>query len=109
MKKKKINEGLENQEHINFEKLYEPYLPEESPFTDDSERVRLIKEAIFTQLDEVDRRVFLLYMELESLRKLGIALKVSPSTAHIKVKSIKEKIKEYVESNLSSNTSSIDN
>lgn len=78
---------------INMMKLMEEYEPNDDIFCEDSEDMRKLKHIIFDRLPEVDKRVILLYSELQSLRKVAKYLGVSPSTAYILINRIKTDIK----------------
>ena len=71
---------------------YEP--PKDILFCEEDERTLKVKDILFNKLDVTERNVIILYAELGSLRKLGTELGVSASSAYLKVKQIKEKIKE---------------
>lgn len=70
-------------------------------FNTEPERVRIVKEIIWTKLSEVDRRVIILYAELGSQRKLGEELGLSASTCNKLIKGIRNKIYEYMDSYIS--------
>ena len=84
---------IQNELNINLEDILEEYKEDDSIFSEEEPRIKKIKRLIYEDLDEVDRRVILLYAELGSLRKLGKALGVSASSAFFKVSDIKNKIK----------------
>lgn len=84
-------------ENISLKDIYEDYAEDTTIFNEEDDKVRKIKHIIFNDLDEVDRRIILLYSEFESLRKLAAELKVSTTTAYYKVKEIKQKIMEKYE------------
>lgn len=84
-------------ENISLKDIYEDYAEDTTIFNEEDDKVRKIKHIIFNELDEVDRRIILLYSEFESLRKLAAELKVSTTTAYYKVKEIKQKIMEKYE------------
>lgn len=84
-------------ENISLKDIYEDYAEDTTIFNEEDDKVRLVKHIIFNDLDEVDRRIILLYSEFESLRKLAAELKVSTTTAYYKVKEIKQKIMEKYE------------
>lgn len=78
---------------IDIEEILDDYRPNDDDiFNEDTEEMKKLKKIIYTNLDEVDRRVILLYAELGSLRKLGSILGVSASSAFLKIKTIKKKI-----------------
>lgn len=60
----------------------------------DSEEIYNIKDIILHTLDENDRIVFLLYIEYNSLQKVADLLHVSQSTIFIRVRRIRNEIKE---------------
>lgn len=78
---------------IDIEEILDDYRPNDDDiFNEDTEEMKKLKHIIYNDLDEVDRRVILLYAELGSLRKLGSILGVSASSAFLKIKTIKKKI-----------------
>lgn len=77
---------------IDIYKILEKYQIDNDIFCDEEELTRRIKEIIWSDLDEIDRRVLLIYSELGSLRRLGKELNVSSSAAQQKIKQIKNKI-----------------
>ena len=82
----------EKTDKIEINDLYQDYALIEDIFNDEDERVHKVKQVIFNRLTESDRRIILLYTELQSLRKLGKALNVPTATAYWCVKEIKDKI-----------------
>ncbi len=72
--------------------ILEEYRPNEDIFCEDSDRVRRLKFVIYNCLNEIDRRVILLYSELGTQRKLARELGVSASTVNKLLKEIKRKI-----------------
>lgn len=52
----------------------------------------MLKTVIFEDLTEVERRVILLYVELQSQRKLGKLMGLSAATVNKILKDIKKKI-----------------
>jgi DNA-directed RNA polymerase specialized sigma subunit len=85
---------------IDTKALLKEYEKNNDIFSEESEKVRLTKEALW-QLSETDRLLICLYSEIQSLRKLGELLGVSRTTAYLQIKQIKEKIKNYVAEHLS--------
>ena len=82
---------------IDIEEILDDYRPDDDDiFNEDTEEMKKLKHIIYTDLDEVDRRVILLYAELGSLRKLGSILGVSASSAFLKIKTIKKKIQDLL-------------
>ena len=85
---------------IDTKALMNEYRENKDIFSEESEKLRLAKEALW-QLPETDRLLMCLYSEIQSLRKLGELLGVSRTTAYLQIKEIKEKIKNYVDEHLS--------
>lgn len=81
---------------IDTKALVNEYAKNEDIFSEESEKVRLTKEALW-QLSDTDRLLICLYAEIQSLRKLGELLGVSRTTAYLQIKQIKERIKDYVD------------
>lgn len=81
---------------INIKEIYEDYSPDNSLFSDEDTKINFLKNIIFNKLNEVDRRIILMYAETGSLRKLGKELGISASSALIKIKEIRNKIYEYL-------------
>lgn len=80
---------------INTKELLAEYAPDTDMFSEESDKVRYTKEAIW-KLSETDRLLIVLYCEIGSLRKLGEILGVSRTTAYLAIKNIKKKIQNYV-------------
>lgn len=77
---------------MKIDSLLDDYKPSNDIFSEDDERVAKLKRIIYNSLDEVDRRIIILYAELGSLRKLGKELGISTSSAWIRINAIKKKI-----------------
>lgn len=73
--------------------MLEDYEPDYTVFAEDTPEMTALKSIIFNELTEVERRVIVLYAELQSQRELGRKLGISASSAQILVKGIREKIK----------------
>lgn len=82
---KKIND-------IDINDLISEYSPNEDIFTSDNVMMVKLKRIIMNDLDEIDKRVILLYADLSSQRKVADILGVSTSTVNNKIKEIREKI-----------------
>lgn len=93
---------------IDTKALMNEYKINDDIFSEESEKVRLTKEALW-QLNDTDRLLICLYSEIQSLRKLGELLGVSRTTAYLQIKVIKEKIKDYVVEHLSNSGNTGDN
>jgi DNA-directed RNA polymerase specialized sigma24 family protein len=61
-------------------------------FSDEPERVALLKEIIATRLNEVDRTIILLYADCQSTRKLGKRMGMSMMTVWRELQRIKKEI-----------------
>ena len=75
-----------------IKEILDRYRPSEDICCEDSERVRKVKFVIYNCLNEVDRRVILLYAELGTQRALAERLGVSTSTVNKLLKEIRKKI-----------------
>ena len=84
---------------IDIYKIMETYAPDTDIFTDEEEITQRLKDIIWNDLDEVDRRVILMYAHLASLRKLAAEIGVSPTAASQKIKQIKKKIYDKLDNN----------
>lgn len=81
---------------ININDIIDDYKPDNTIFSTEDEKILLLKNIIYNKLNEVDRRILLMYAHLNSLRKLGKELGVSPSTALKKINEIRTKIYEHL-------------
>ena len=81
---------------VSIKDMLDDYKPDNGLFSEEDEKINLLKNIIYYKLDEVDRRIILMYAELGSLRKLGRELGVSSSTALSRIREIRDKIMEYV-------------
>lgn len=79
-------------EKIDIDKILEEYKPDNSLFTEEDEDINKLKNIIYS-LTEPEKRIILLYSELGTFRKLGKELGVSASSAYLKIKDIRNKIK----------------
>ncbi len=80
---------------IDIKAILEDYKPDNDLFSEEQEKINKLKNIIYNNLSEVDKRIILMYAELGSLRKLGKELGVSPSTALFRIREIRNKINEY--------------
>lgn len=80
---------------IDIEELVTEYKPDNSIFTEDTERFNKLSNIIFNHLEEWERRVILLYAECKSIRKVAKILDVSPSLVNVVVNKIRNKVKLY--------------
>lgn len=92
---------------VKTKDLLNDYKEDKSMWNDESDKVRLTKEALW-KLSETDRLLIVLYCEIGSLRKLGEMLGVSRTTAYGAIKSIKSKMKKYVDERLSAGSGDSD-
>lgn len=75
-----------------YDDIVQDYIPDNTIWSEEDEKLNKVKNIIFNELTEVERRIIIMYAELGSLRKLGKELGVSASSAFIKIRQIKEKI-----------------
>lgn len=75
-----------------IKEILDRYRPSDDIFCEDSEKVRRVKFVVYNCLNEVDRRVILLYAELGTQRALAERLGVSASTVNKLLKEIRRKI-----------------
>lgn len=80
---------------IDIKDILEDYQPDNDLFTEENPEINKLKNIIYTELDEIDRRIILMYAELGSLRKLGKELGVCAATALTKIIQIRNKIYKY--------------
>lgn len=73
---------------MNLQKLIEDYEPDYSIFNEDDILIHNIKKAI-DKLPIADKIIFLLYVEYQSLRKVGKLLGVSHSVIYKEINRIK--------------------
>ena len=81
---------------INLNRILEDYQPDNDIFSEEDEVVAKLKDVIFNRLSEIDRRVILLYAELQSQRKVAKLLGVSASTVNILIRRIRKEILEWL-------------
>ena len=82
---------------LDIKEILEHYQPSDDIFNDEDELTNKLKHIIYLKLNEVDKRIILMYAELKSLRKLGMELGISVSSAWIKIKEIRDKIYKELE------------
>lgn len=85
MKKTKIND-------FNIYEILEEYKPNDSIFDEDDLHVKRLKSIIYNDLDETERRIILVYAELESTRQCKEVFGVGHTTIFLKIKEIQNKI-----------------
>lgn len=72
--------------------ILEAYKPDTDIFSEESDLVRRVKFVVYNCLNEIDRRVILLYAELGTQRSLAKRLGVSVTTVNKLIKDIRKKI-----------------
>lgn len=85
----------QHKDKIDIVEIIETYKPDNSLFSSEESDVSFAKNVIYSKLNEADRRIFLLYVELGNIRATAKVLKVSTSTVYYKIKEIKRKICKY--------------
>ena len=84
---------------LNIKEILEDYQPSDDIFNEEDELIDKLKHIIYLKLNEVDKRIILMYAELKSLRKLGLELGISVSSAWIKINEIRDKIYKELQKN----------
>lgn len=82
---------MNDDRHIRLRLLDEEYTASKGVFDEDDARVRRCKAAL-RRLSDSDRRLFILYADTGSVRKLSHTLGVSKSTVQNRVTEIRRKI-----------------
>lgn len=80
---------------FNIYEVLEKYKPSDDIFDDTDPKIQKIKKIIYTKLDETERRIILSYAEIENVRDTARLFKVSPTTIWLKIKDIRNKVKDY--------------
>lgn len=83
---------MNDDRHIRLRLLDEEYTASKGVFDEDDARVRRCKAAL-RRLSDSDRRLFILYADTGSVRKLSHTLGVSKSTVQNRVSEIRRKLK----------------
>ena len=83
---------MNDDRHIRLRLLDEEYTDSKGVFDEDDVRVRRCKAAL-RRLPDSDRRLFILYADTGSVRKLSQTLGVSKSTVQNRVSEIRRKLK----------------
>lgn len=84
----------------NLKRVMEDYVPDESIWNEDDDRVLNLKRAM-NVLEESDRIIFTLYCEYGSLRKVGKRLGVSHSIIYKNIRRIKLQMLDWLKENCS--------
>lgn len=79
---------------IDIQTIEEDYEPVFDIFSEEDEKIYRLKWIIKNVLTEPERRIILLYSELQSQRKTAVALDCSVPTLIKKIRRIKAKIKD---------------
>lgn len=79
--------------------LFEKYGDNGDIWSDEQQITRALRYIVFNKLNDVDRIIFLLYVDLASLRQVGKALGLSHSVIYKEIKRIKEVINGYMYNN----------
>ncbi len=77
---------------MNINQILDEYKPDNSILSEEDIQINKLKNIIYNELNEVDRRIILMYADSGSLRKLGKELGVCASTALTKINEIRKKI-----------------
>lgn len=83
---------------MNYNDIAEEYAPSNDIFDETSQFDRVLKHIIFNELSEIERRILLLYAEIGNQRGVGKALNVSAATVNIKIREIRKRILESLNS-----------
>lgn len=86
---------------IDIYAILQKYSPTTDIFSEEEDDApsRRIKEIVFNDLDEIDRRLLLLYAEVGSYRELAKIIGVSATSCFLKIKEIKKKINDKLTDN----------
>lgn len=79
-----------------LQSLIDKYGDNGDMWSEEEQITRAIRYAVFNVLNDVDRVIFLLYVDLASLRDVGKVLGVSHSVVYKEIKRIKEIINDYL-------------
>ena len=83
--------------HLKYKVLEYDYLPDETIFREDSEKVHALKEIIFHRLSNADRVLLLMYAEFGNIRALARHFNVSRNAVHQQIKRIRKQITQELE------------
>lgn len=78
----------------DYKEIKDDYKWDDSIFNEDDERVSMVKEIINTKLSVVDKTIILLYVDSQSLRKLGKRFGVSHMSIRKEIQRIRRIILE---------------
>lgn len=92
--KTKVQKGLSTEDAVKMFRIANPeYKFHADVFDTDEPRVRKTKWILENRLSEIDRTIFILYLECGNVRDLGSLLNVSKTYASETVKKIEQKIR----------------
>lgn len=74
--------------------VLDEYKPDYGIMSETDENIRRLQRIVYERLDETDRRIILSYAELGNVRDTATLFKVSPTTIWLRIKRIRNKIKE---------------
>lgn len=94
---------------MTIQQLNDEYELDDTIWNTDLPIVRRLKQIIFNDLSETDKRIILLYAELSSQRKVGKQLGVSTATINKQITNIRKKIYDILQSDTNSNSMRADN
>lgn len=82
---------------IDIDTIISDYKPHNDDiFNEDTALLSVIKETVFNDLTEAERRVLLMYAEIGTQRELGKELNVSASSINIYLKRIRAKLAQII-------------
>lgn len=90
----KIRQLLEENKKL-ISHIEDDYKPQYDVFTEDDADMTRLKEIIYSELNDIERRVFILYTELGSVCETARLLKISPSSITVYLKKIRKKILDH--------------
>lgn len=76
----------------DFNSIIDEYRPDNSILSTETEHMNRLKNIVFNDLTEIERRLLIVYCETGSMFKTGTILNVSASSIHKKMTKIREKI-----------------
>lgn len=80
---------------FNLKNIFEDYSKDDSIWSDESPKIKVIKDAIDLKLTQAEKIILLLYAETGSMRQLAKDLEVSHSSVIKAVDEIKLKVLDY--------------
>lgn len=86
-----------NVNKINVSEFEQDYSYKNTIWNDDDEKMNKIKFILNNQLSLPDKRLFIAYTELQSVRKVAKQIGLSYSTVQIEIQRIRQNIKRLLE------------